>query len=80
MLQPAINGRKASGGVTHGASFNQLRRQNQAVHRRARVGRGGSFNQAAASCWCDDLRDSSLSTAFIITDGVVSALAFDTVR
>ena len=79
-MQPAVHSGKTCGGVTHGTAFNQLRRQNQAVYRRAWIGRSGSFNQAAASCWCDDLRDSSFSTAFIITDGVVSALSLDTVR
>ena len=81
MLQSTVNGWKTSGGVAHGASLEQLCRQNQAVQRRVRLQRGGSFfNQALASVWCDVLRLSSRSTAFIMIDGVVSALALDTVK
>ncbi len=53
-----IEGRQPGGGVAQCAAFDQRGRQRQTV-------------QAADSCGA--LRDSSFSTIFIMTDGVVSA-------
>jgi len=82
VLQSAVEGRQAGGRVTHDPSLEQLRRQNHAVHAwRAGIGRGGcGFDQLAASWDTEALRASSFSPAFIITDGVVSALSLATVR
>jgi len=70
MLQAEIENRQSGGGVTHRAASHQRGRERQPV-------------QAVASCCCccgGALRDSSFSTIFIITDGVISACAFTTVR
>ena len=67
VLQLEIQGRQAGGRVAQGTAFDQLRGENQPVH-------------AEAAAPCGAARRSSLSLAFIITDGVVSALSRDTVR
>ena len=67
VLQAEIQRRQAGGGESQSASLDDRRRQCQAVR------------QAAASC-CGARRDSSRSTVFIMTDGVVSAWLLTTVR
>jgi len=67
VFQAEIQRRQAGGGESKSASLDDRRRQDQPVR------------QAAASCW-GARRDSSRSTVFIITEGVVSALLLTTVR
>ncbi len=84
MLQRRVEGRYAGRGVAQGAAFEQLRAQDQPVvpcrFVARRPGCGRVADQLADSEEAAALRDSSFSTAFIITDGPVSALSLDTVR
>ena len=67
VFQAEIQRRQAGGGESQSASLDDRRRQRQPVR------------QAAASCWGARL-DSSRSTVFIMTEGVVSAWSLTTVR
>ena len=67
VLQAEIQRRQAGGGESESASLDDRRRQCQPVR------------QAAASCG-GARRDSSRSTVFIITEGLVSAWLLTTVR
>ena len=81
MLEPEIQRWNSSRGVSHGTTLNQLGRQHQMVagRRTDRCGHNQGLGQALES-WVEVLRASSFSTAFIITDGVVSAFSLATVK
>src|ERR1700761_6516510 len=79
VLQAQVERWKSGRGIPGRTAFHQFRRENQAIHRCSAADCGVCL-QAVASCDDADLRASSFSTAFIMTDGVVSALSRSTVR
>src|SRR5882724_5157344 len=82
VLQAQIERRKPGRGVPCRSAFHQLGGKNQSIHRCCALSSAladcGIRLQAVVS-WAD-LRASSFSTAFIMTEGAVSALSRSTVR